>query len=155
MNVHQKNGSPWDVEWLKTNYVTEESGLPPYEYYVDIVTKRYFHGVDNKELELVLSCFHENATLKEMTSNTLHAGRDQGIKDMFVGLFENNGRIWHGNFVHTVDVETQAIASQFTVEIEPDDKSAQTVYQNCNRFYLKDGKFFEVFVYMSGANLLR
>lgn len=91
-----------------------------------------------------------------MTSNTKHDGRDAGIKTMFEGLFAHNERIWHGNFVHTVDVETESVNSQFTVEIEPHalDNQEQR-YENCNRFYLKDGKFTEVFVYMSGENLLK
>ena len=144
----------YDVDWLRTHYPAGPGNLPPYEYYVDIVTKRYFHGVDNKNMDMVLDCFHPDAFLKEMTSNTQHDGRDEGIKRMFTDLFGNNGRIWHGNFVHTVDTGTQAICSQFTVEISPPDNSQEFIYQNCNRFYLKDGKFTRVFVYMSGDNLL-
>ena len=128
----------------------------PYEYYVNIVTKRYFDGVDTKDLEKTLDCFHDDATLHEMTSDTLHEGRDAGIREMFTRLFEDNGRIWHGNFVHTVDVDQQAICSQFSVEIEPKalDLEEQR-YENCNRFYLRDGKFERVYVYMSGSNLLK
>lgn len=126
----------------------------PYEYYIDIVTKRYFHGVDNKDVPQILDCFHEDAFIHEMTSNTKHEGRDHGIKAMFEGLSENNGRIWHGNFVHTVDVDSESICSQFSVEIVPEGMDEQR-YENCNRFYLKDGKFTEVYVYMSGENLLK
>ena len=58
-----------------------------YEYYVDIVTKRYFHGVDNFDMDLVLDCFHPEAVLTEVTSMTVHEGRDSGIRTMFEGLF--------------------------------------------------------------------
>lgn len=126
----------------------------PYEYYVDIVTKRYFHGVDNFDMELVLDCFHADAVLKEMTSNTAHDGLEQ-IKNMFVGLFDYHSRIWHGNFVHTVDAEEQAICSQFSVEVTAKETGKLLRYENCNRFYLEDGKFKRVFVYMSGENLLK
>ncbi|MAA54098.1 MAG: hypothetical protein CMK43_02785 [Porticoccaceae bacterium] len=126
----------------------------PYEYYIDIVTKRYFHAVDNYDLEGVLDCFHSDATLTEVTTMTRHDGRDQGIKTMFQGLFKSFSHIWHGNFVHTADSETQSICSQFTVLITPDG-GEELRYENCNRFYLRDGKFSEVFVYMSGDNLLR
>jgi len=130
--------------------------LPKYEYYVDIVTKRYFHGVDNYDLDKVLDCFHADAVLKEMTSDTTHEGRDSGIKTMFEGLFGAHSRIWHGNFVHTVDVDGQAICSQFSVEVTPKDGDRSLHrYENCNRFYLDDGKFTRVFVYMSGENLLK
>lgn len=128
---------------------------PPYEYYVDIVTKRYFHGVDNYDLQLVLDCFHPDAVLKEMTSDTTHVGRDQDIKRMFQDLFAAHRRIWHGNFVHTVDVDGEAICSQFSVEVTPKETGETLRYENCNRFYLEDGRFKRVFVYMSGENLLK
>jgi hypothetical protein len=126
----------------------------PYEYYVDIVTKRYFHGVDNGDMDLVMGCFHQDASLREMSSDTLHDGHD-AIKEMFVGLFDAHSRIWHGNFVHTVDTQAHAICSQFSVEVTPKDASELVRYENCNRFYLGDGKFRSVFVYMSGENLLK
>ncbi len=144
----------YDVNWLKTKYPDGEDGRPPYEYYVDIVTKRYFHAVDNKLLDMLLDCFHPDATLREMTSDTLHEGRDQGIARMFKDLFKNNRRIWHGNFVHTVDIVNQAICAQFSVEIDPVGDGSELRYENCNRFYLRDGKFKSVSVYMSGDNLL-
>ena len=126
-----------------------------YEYYVDIVTKRYFDGVDNYDMDKVLDCFHEDAVLTEVTSMTVHEGREAGIRSMFEGLFDAHSRIWHGNFVHTVDTEGEAICSQFSVEVTPKGEDNELRYENCNRFYLKDGKFTRVFVYMSGENLLK
>ena len=70
----------------------------PYEYYIDIVTKRYFDGVDRHNLDQVLDCFHSDAVLTEVTSMTVHEGRDEGIATMFKGLFEGFTHIWHGNF---------------------------------------------------------
>jgi len=127
----------------------------PYEYYVDIVTKRYFHGVDNYDLDQVLDCFHDDAVLTEVTSMTVHEGRDVGIRAMFEGLFAAHDRIWHGNFVHTADTESEGICSQFSVEVTPKGETEHLRYENCNRFYLKDGKFDRVYVYMSGENLLK
>lgn len=125
-----------------------------YEYHVDIVTKRYFHGVDTYDMDLILDCFHEDAVLKEMTSDTTHDGTDN-IRGMFQGLFDAHTRIWHGNFVHTVDTDEHAICSQFTVQVTGKESGELTRYENCNRFYLEDGKFKRVFVYMSGSNLLK
>ncbi len=125
-----------------------------YEYYVDIVSKRYFHGVDNFDMDRVMGCFHEDAVLREMTSNTVHDGYE-AIKNMFIGLFDYHSRIWHGNFVHTVDVREQAICSQFSVEITEKESGELRRYENCNRFYLEAGKYRRVFVYMSGENLLK
>nr|WP_047169159.1 nuclear transport factor 2 family protein [Sphingomonas sp. Y57] len=125
-----------------------------YEYLIDIVTKRYFDGVDNKNLDQVLDCFHEDSFIHEVTSNTRHNGRDNGIRKMFVRLMSDNGRIWHGNFVHTADTDSNAICSQFSVEIQPNGME-ELRYENCNRFYLDGDKFREVYVYMSGDNLLK
>jgi len=125
-----------------------------YPFYVDIVTKRYFDGVDNKNLTQVLNCFSEDAILTEVTSNTVHRGRDEGIASMFTKLFTDFSHIWHGNFVHTVDPETNSVNSQFTVLITPHG-GTQLRYENANRFYLKDRLFHHVYVYMSGDNLLK
>lgn len=125
----------------------------PYPFYIDIVTKRYFDGVDNKNLDKVLNCFTPDAILTEATSDTVHTGRD-AIKAMFVKLFADFEQIWHGNFVHTADPATNTINSQFTVLITPNG-GEQLRYENCNRFYLKDRLFHRVYVYMSGDNLLK
>ena len=125
----------------------------PYAFYVDIVTKRYFDGVDNKNLAQVLNCFAPDATLTEVTSNTVHRGRD-AIAAMFEKLFADFSHIWHGNFVHVADPESNAICSQFTVLITPRGGS-ELRYENCNRFYLNDRLFQTVYVYMSGDNLLK
>lgn len=130
-----------------------QTGLP-YPYYIDIVTKRYFDGVDNKRLAQVLDCFTPNAVLAEVTSGTVHRGRDSAIRAMFEKLFADFRDIWHGNFVHVADPETNAICSQFTVLITSQD-GGELRYENCNRFYLKGDKFHRVYVYMSGDNLLK
>ncbi|MCB2046877.1 MAG: nuclear transport factor 2 family protein [Novosphingobium sp.] len=126
----------------------------PYPYYVDIVTKRYFDGVDIKNMEQVLACFTDDAVLHEVTSDTVHTGKD-AIRSMFRKLFADFSQIWHGNFVHTADPQTNAICSQFTVLITPEGTDEELRYENCNRFYLKDDLFHRVYVYMSGENLLK
>jgi hypothetical protein len=125
----------------------------PYPYYIDIVTKRYFDGVDNKNMEQVLGCFTEDAILTEVTSNTVHTGR-AAVGTMFARLFSDFAEIWHGNFVHTADPQSNSVCSQFTVLITPNG-STELRYENCNRFYLKGDKFHRVYVYMSGDNLLK
>ena len=125
-----------------------------YPFYIDIVTKRYFDGVDNKNLAQVLDCFTPDAVLTEVTSGTVHTGRDTGIAAMFEKLFADFSDIWHGNFVHTADPQTNAVCSQFTVLITPHG-GPELRYENCNRFYLQDRLFHRVYVYMSGDNLLQ
>ena len=125
-----------------------------YPFLVDIVTKRYFDAVDNKRLDRVLDCFAADAVLTEVTSNTVHTGRDDGIAAMFRRLFADFEQLWHGNFVHVADPRENAICSQFTVLITPNGGDLLR-YENCNRFYLDGDRFSRVFVYMSGDNLLR
>lgn len=125
----------------------------PYPYYIDIVTKRYFDGVDNKAMDAVLDCFTDDAILTEVTSMTVHDGKD-AIRAMFTRLFADFSDIWHGNFVHTADPESNAVCSQFTVLITPHGGD-ELRYENCNRFYLKGDRFHRVYVYMSGDNLLK
>jgi hypothetical protein len=124
-----------------------------YPFYIDIVTKRYFDGVDNKNMSKVLDCFTSDAILTEVTSNTVHDGIE-AIRAMFTKLFADFSSIWHGNFVHTADPESNTVNSQFTVLITPNG-GEELRYENCNRFYLKDDKFHRVYVYMSGDNLLK
>jgi hypothetical protein len=125
----------------------------PYPYYIDIVTKRYFDGVDHKAMEQVLDCFHEDAVLTEVTTSTVHSGKP-AIRAMFTRLFADFSSIWHGNFVHTADPASNSVCSQFTVLITPNG-GEELRYENCNRFYLKGDKFQTVYVYMSGDNLLK
>ena len=125
----------------------------PYPFYIDIVTKRYFDAVDNKQLDRVLDCFTEDAVLTEQTSHTVHRGK-AAIRSMFEKLFADFEAIWHGNFVHTADPATNAICSQFTVLITPNGGD-ELRYENCNRFYLKGEHFHRVYVYISGDNLLK
>jgi hypothetical protein len=125
----------------------------PYPYYIDIVTKRYFDGVDNKNVDQILDCFTEDAIITEVTSNTVHDGAG-AIRAMFNKLSADFSSIWHGNFVHMADPESNAVCSQFTVLITPNGGD-ELRYENCNRFYLKGDKFHRVYVYMSGDNLLK
>lgn len=126
-----------------------------YEYLIDIVTKRYFHGVDNKDIALTLACFQQDAVLMEAVSGNRFVGRDTGIRSMFERLFAANDRLWHGNFVHVADPSAESICSQFSVEVEPSGTGRTVRYENANRFYLEDGLFKNVYVYMSGENLLK
>jgi uncharacterized protein (TIGR02246 family) len=142
---------------IKESTMPKPAKKPPLlgpSYYVDIVTKRYFDGVDNKRLDQVLDCFTPDAVLTEVTSNTVHKGRE-AIRSMFVRLFADFSSIWHGNFVHVADPRENAVCSQFTVLITPNGAAAPLRYENCNRFYMKDRLFHRVFVYMSGDNLLK
>ncbi len=124
----------------------------PYPFYIDIVTKRYFDGVDNKNMTQVLNCFAPNAILHEATSDTTHNGRD-AIRAMFEDFFGAYETIVHRDFTCTVDEANGRIAASFTAELTDAD-GAVTLLNNTNFWRVRAGKFQEVYVYMSGANVL-
>jgi len=124
-----------------------------YGYLVDMVEHQYFRNVDEKNLDGVLDCFNKDAVFTIQSSGTVHEGRDDGIKEMFENLFDNYDRTIHRHFHHIADPPNSRIASQFTVDFwEPGEDTYY--YTNCNFWYLEDGKFQEVYVYMSDENVL-
>lgn len=122
---------------------------------IDIVVNRYFANVDAKNLQATLDCFNPDVVFTIQSAFHTHTGRDTGVKTMFETLSASYPKkIWHGNFRHIVDVERGHIASQFDVElIDAQDKL--TKLSNCNFFWLENGKFKTVYVYMSGSNVLK
>jgi hypothetical protein len=126
----------------------------PSVYYADMVANKYFANVDRKNMDAVLDTFNPGAVFTIQSAFTSHSGRDTGIRQMFANLFENYTKIVHKDFVHVADIEGNAVASQFNVELV-DHAGKLTTLSNCNFFYLDDaGKFERVFVYMSGPNVL-
>lgn len=125
----------------------------PREFYMKMVEDNYFGNVDGEKLPEVVDCFCEDIIFTIQSSFTVHEGRDTGIKTMFETLFENYKHIRHGDFSHVVDVDHQCIASRFNVHLIDNDGEEQHK-SNCNFFFLENGKFRRVFVYMSGENVL-
>lgn len=126
----------------------------PRQHYIDMVEIHYFGNVDQKKMQDVLDCFHADASLTVQTAPITHEGRDAGIREMFRTLFDSYEMIWHGNFMHTVDVENECIATRFDVRLRDHDGSEVELH-NCNFWYCRDGKFQRVYVFMSGENVLR
>ncbi|MEQ8388055.1 MAG: nuclear transport factor 2 family protein [Alphaproteobacteria bacterium] len=121
------------------------------EELIDIAQKKYFGNVDKKNMQAVLANFNPDAVFTIQSHFTVHEGRDEGIRKMFEGLFEYD-TILHADFETIADVEGQAVSSRFRVEL--DKGSEHTTLMNVNHWYLKDGKFQRVFVWMSGENVL-
>ncbi len=130
------------------------SGKFPPSYYADMVENRYFGKVDRKDMAAVLDTFNPDAVFTIQSAFATHEGRDTGIRQMFANLFQNYKVIVHKDFTHVIDVEGNACAAQFNVELV-DPAGNLTKLSNCNFFYLDDaGKFRRVLVYMSGPNVL-
>lgn len=121
---------------------------------IKMATMDYFANVDKKNMDGVLANFHENATFTIPTDPIVHEGRDQGIRAMFQNLFDSYVDVWHGDFECTVDEDAQSISARFNVYLKTED-GTEIKLTNCNFWYVEDGKFSRVFVFMSGPNVLK
>ncbi len=119
---------------------------------IDLATKKYFGNVDNKNLDAVLDCFHDEALFTIQTDRRTHSGLGE-IRRMFENFFEGYDEITHKDFTCTVDEENGRICAVFNVEVT-DREGVVTRMQNTNFWRVRGTKFQEVYVYMSGANVL-
>jgi len=119
---------------------------------VDLALNKYFAQVDAKNLDAVLDCFHDNAMITVQSAFTTHVGKEE-IKRMFVDFMESHKTIIHRDFTCTVDQKNGRIAACFTAELEDHD-GGKVLLENTNFWRIRDDKFQEVYIYMSGANPL-
>lgn len=119
---------------------------------IDLAINHYFGNVDNKDLEAVLDCFHDNAMLTVQTVFTIHEGK-QNIGRMFKDFFESYDVIIHRDFTYTVDEVNGRIVASFVAELKDNEDNITYLY-NTNFWRIRDDKFQEVYVYMSGENPL-
>ncbi len=128
-----------------------EPGLSRVEL-IEFATKTYFGNVDAKNMDAALACFHDEALFCVQTSFTRHAGKTE-IKRMFEDFFGAYETIVHRDFNCTVDEANGRIAASFVAELTDADGNV-TLLNNTNFWRMRDGKFQEVYVYMSGENVL-
>ena len=119
---------------------------------IDLAINQYFGNVDKKDLEAVLDCFHDNAMLTVQTVFTIHEGK-QNIGRMFKDFFDSYDVIIHRDFTYTVDEVNGRIVASFVAELK-DSEDNTTYLHNTNFWRIRDNKFQEVYVYMSGENPL-
>jgi len=128
-----------------------EPGLSRAEL-IEFATKTYFGNVDAKNMDAALACFHDEALFCVQTSFTRHSGKAE-IKRMFEDFFGAYETIVHRDFNCTVDEANGRIAASFVAELTDADGNV-TLLNNTNFWRMRDGKFQEVYVYMSGENVL-
>ncbi len=119
---------------------------------IDLAIHKYFGNVDKKALDAVLDCFHDNAMLTVQTAFTTHVGKAE-IRRMFVDFMGAYETIIHRDFTCTVDAANGRIAASFVAELVDTDGN-ETRLENTNFWRIRDEKFQEVYVYMSGSNVL-
>ena len=128
-----------------------EPGLARAEL-IELATRTYFGNVDAKNMDAALDCFHDGALFCVQTAFTRHSGKDE-IRRMFEDFFGAYETIVHRDFTCTVDEANGRIAASFVAELT-DAGGGVTILNNTNFWRVRDGKFQEVYVYMSGANVL-
>jgi ketosteroid isomerase-like protein len=119
---------------------------------IDLAIQRYFANVDAKNMDAVLDCFHDEALFCVQTAFTRHAGKGE-LRRMFTDFFESWQTIIHKDFTCTVDEKNGRISACFEAVLTGHDGSVTRLF-NTNFWRIRDGKFQEVYVYMSGANPL-
>ncbi|MCR9180823.1 MAG: nuclear transport factor 2 family protein [Erythrobacteraceae bacterium] len=127
---------------------------------IDFALNKYFARVDAKDMEGALACFHDTALFCVQTAFTRHSGKAE-IRRMFEDFFGAYETIIHRDFNCTVDEKNGRITASFIAELHDADGNV-TLLSNTNFWRLRPGsaegaegpKFQEVYVYMSGANVL-
>jgi ketosteroid isomerase-like protein len=128
-----------------------EPGLSRAEL-IELATQTYFANVDAKNMDATLSCFHDEALFCIQTAFTRHAGKAE-LRRMFEDFFAGYAKIVHKDFTCTVDEKNGRIAASFEAVLTGHDGGVTQLF-NTNFWRVRDGKFQEVYVYMSGANPL-
>jgi len=119
---------------------------------ISLAVNSYFISVDNKDIEKVLDTMNESIVFSIPTHSVIKNGKHE-VRGMFEKLFTDHKEVWHGDFTHTIDTESQSLASTFTVKNTEHDDSIVIKY-NCNFFDIENGKFSSITVYMQGDNTL-
>ena len=113
---------------------------------------RYFSGVDNQDISLILETLAPDCVFSVETHGVRLQGHD-AITAMFERLWSHHTSVLHDQFHFAEDNTTSIIAVRFQVTNQLHNGS--TVHKsNCNFFTVKDGLFTEVRVYMAGDNTL-
>ncbi len=119
---------------------------------IDFATRQYFGSVDAKNMDATLACFNDEALFCVQTSFTRHSGKAE-LRRMFDDFFSGYATIVHKDFTCTVDEKHGRIAASFEAVLTTADGQVTRLH-NTNFWRLRDGRFQDVHVYMSGANVL-
>lgn len=128
-----------------------EPGLSRAEL-IELATQKYFASVDAKNMDATLACFHDEALFCVQTAFTRHSGKAE-LRRMFTDFFGAYETIVHKDFTCTVDDANGRIVACFEAVLTGADGSVTRLH-NTNFWRIRDGKFQEVYVYMSGENPL-
>ena len=114
----------------------------------------YFKAVDAMDIEGVLACFADDATLTVQTDHVTFTGAAE-IRRMFTDFFGASVSIFHEirNIVVEPDRAKVATEQGYIGELKDGTKNDM---HNCNFFdFDADGKFSRVIIWMAGTNPLQ
>ena len=112
----------------------------------------YFRGVDEEDINQILSTLQIDCVFSIETHNVLLQGHKQ-ISGMFYRLWKNHKWVQHGEFYFVEDVSALEIAVRFQVTNKLLNNKL-VLKSNCNFFTVKENKFSSIRVYMAGENTL-
>jgi ketosteroid isomerase-like protein len=114
----------------------------------------YFKAVDAMDIEGVLACFADDATLTVQTDHVTFTGAAE-IRRMFTDFFGASDSIGHEIRNLVVEPGAAKVATEQRYFGELKDGSQNDMH-NCNFFdFDADGKFTRVIIWMAGTNPLQ
>jgi len=114
----------------------------------------YFKAVDAMDIEGVMACFADDATLTVQTDHVTFTGAAE-IRRMFTDFFGASVSIFHEIRNIVVEPERAKVATEQGYIGELNDGSKNDMH-NCNFFDVDaDGKFTRVIIWMAGTNPLQ
>lgn len=116
---------------------------------VDLAVNQYFASIARKDLEATLACCQHSALLTIQTSFALYEGKT-GLRRFFAELFARYTSIKQRDFSCTVDAKNGRIAANYVEELVASD-GARSVFDNTAFWRVREDRFQELFVYVSGA----
>ena len=101
----------------------------------------YFRGCNAHDLETVLATMSDDCVMRFSAAKYTYVGGD-AMRTHFKDFFSNFPSINFHNFISSVDIERQLIATHFTVSLV-DNAGKPLDMHNCNFFRLNDDGLFE------------
>ena len=121
------------------------------ENYIELVIA-YFSGVDSENQSQIDATMHEDCIFSVETHG-VRLDQRKDIHAMFHRLWQNHASVLHDQFLFTVDPDQNRITAQFRV-LNTHHDGSETIKSNCNVFTIKDERFSQINVYMTGENTL-
>ena len=112
----------------------------------------YFASTDTFDVAATLRTMTHDCTLEYLSADIFHEGRDTGIKKYFEQRAQTLSSAWHGNFLHTVDVEHGRVATRFDVRRRETDGTI-VVRDNLNLFQFEDRLINRISVWRSSSKI--